>query len=119
MALVSVNEDAVTASLGSFYLESYIADVGLHVRSDESYFAESPDGIAAVDLTKLPEAQVWNVEKTIFDDGTKLALATVEIKTRVSVSSLNAYLHRWEGSTLIGDWHSPCIRDFVPHDHII
>lgn len=101
MVLVSIYEDAVTPSVRRLDFVSYIADVGLHVQSDESYFAESPDGIAALDQTKLLEALACNAEKIFFDNGLKLALASSEIKTLVSVSSLNDVLHREYGSTHI------------------
>lgn len=47
----SVNEEAVTASLRRLELVSYIAEVGLLARRDESYFAASTNAIAALDLT--------------------------------------------------------------------
>lgn len=77
------------------------------------------DGIMALDLAKLPEAQSWHTEKFVFDDGTKLALLTVEIKTRVSASSLNEVIHIGDVYSSIEKWHSPRMRYVVPHDYLL
>lgn len=119
MARGSYNEDTVTASLRSLDFVSYIAQVGLTARRAESYYAASPDGVAALDLSKVQNTSGWDIVKSIVDDGKMLALARVEIKTRVSDSSLNEVAHRGGGRTYSGQWDSHCIREVVPINHLL
>lgn len=89
----SVNEEAVTSALLGLSCVSHITPVGLFARTEEPLLAAIPDGVADFDLTTLPEAASWIVEKSVLCHGKKLALATVEIKTRISAASLNEVIH--------------------------
>lgn len=51
----------------------------------------------------------WILDKTLTIDGKELALATVEIKTRISASSQNEVVHRGGGTVYAGEWDFPTI----------
>lgn len=53
------------------------------------------------------------------DNGIKLCVATVEIKTGISGSSLNKSVERAVGAVYVGDWTSQSIREVFPTDHLL
>lgn len=114
-----VNEGKSTASLLVFDFITSSLDVGLLARRSEPYCASCPDRIALIDLTNVGDAEGWVIHKSIIHNGTTIALATIEIKARVSASSLNEVLHRVGDTLVAGGCHSPYVRNSVPQDHLL
>lgn len=82
MAGGSNNDEAIMSDLLVLPCLVHIATVGPMARREDSYYADSRDGIAALDLSDISGSTDSRTDKKIADEGKILALVTVEIKTR-------------------------------------
>lgn len=87
------------------------------------HLATSPDTVAALDLTKVEEAELWLSAKKSSDptsngENLNLLVSTVDMRTLISFGAVSHSGDLARTESYVDVWKSTCIRKLALYDHL-
>lgn len=115
----TVNESSVFRCIQALDIIQDVFEVGLFSWLVATEMAASPEGVAIFNFQTLPDmCSLYGLQTARNNEENVYTIGTIEIKTRISASSLNSVARYARSEPYVYRWSSTELQEMVPRDHL-